>query len=198
MHHEITVSGIVLAAGRATRMGRPKALLPFRGETLLARAARTMREGGCRTVVLVIDPDVEALAAEAAAIEGAEVVAGRPDATPLDSLRAGLARVPREHGLLVLPVDAAVVDTATIAAVIGALARSSADIVIAAHGDEPGHPVALDAGLRERLESAPLADGIRTLYEDPELRCIRLETGNPAVLADIDTPDDALAWLDAQ
>ena len=40
----MTVTGIVLAGGRSTRMGHDKALLPFGGETLIARAVRIVRE----------------------------------------------------------------------------------------------------------------------------------------------------------
>ena len=37
------VTGLVLAAGSSNRMGRPKQLLPFRGETLLDATLRTAR-----------------------------------------------------------------------------------------------------------------------------------------------------------
>jgi molybdenum cofactor guanylyltransferase len=36
-------TGIVLAGGRSSRMGRPKALLPFDGEPLIAHTVRTLR-----------------------------------------------------------------------------------------------------------------------------------------------------------
>lgn len=198
MQHEIRTTGVVLAAGRSTRMGRPKALLRFRGEALLDRAVRILAEGGCADVVVVIDPEQDALAAAAGNLQGARVVAGRPEGMPIDSLRAALPDIPRDHNLAVLPIDAAVAGAASVAAVIAALGRSAADIVIAAYGEEYGHPVALDASLRPRLESDELPEGIRSLYADADLRCIALETGDPATLADIDTPEDARSWLDPE
>src|SRR5512133_599706 len=38
-----TTTAIVLAGGKSTRMGRPKALLPVGGEPLIARVVRTLR-----------------------------------------------------------------------------------------------------------------------------------------------------------
>ena len=45
---QMTVTGIVLAGGRSTRMGHDKASLPFGGETMIARAVRIVRRGGRR------------------------------------------------------------------------------------------------------------------------------------------------------
>ena len=45
---------IVLAAGKGSRMGEPKQLLTFEGETLLRRAARAALETRERPVVVVL------------------------------------------------------------------------------------------------------------------------------------------------
>lgn len=48
-------TAVLLAAGAGTRLGLgPKALLPFRGGTLLAHAARQLLDGGCAEVVVVV------------------------------------------------------------------------------------------------------------------------------------------------
>ncbi|MHA7271396.1 nucleotidyltransferase family protein [Arthrobacter sp. HLT1-20] len=48
-------TAVLLAAGAGTRLGRgPKALLPFRGTTLVNHAATSLLRGGCSEVVVVI------------------------------------------------------------------------------------------------------------------------------------------------
>jgi molybdenum cofactor guanylyltransferase len=52
------VSGFVLAGGRSVRMGRDKALLPFRGATLLEYVAGVLSEAlGPRAVAIVGNPE---------------------------------------------------------------------------------------------------------------------------------------------
>jgi molybdopterin-guanine dinucleotide biosynthesis protein A len=48
-------SGFVLAGGRSSRMGRDKALLPYRGTTLLQHVARAVQEA-VGTLALIGDP----------------------------------------------------------------------------------------------------------------------------------------------
>ena len=53
-------TAVLLAAGAGTRLGLgPKALLPFRGTTLLAHAADELLRGGCSEVVVVVGADAE-------------------------------------------------------------------------------------------------------------------------------------------
>jgi molybdenum cofactor cytidylyltransferase len=47
------VGAVILAAGASTRMGVPKQLLQFGGETMLRRAASVALKAGCQPVVVV-------------------------------------------------------------------------------------------------------------------------------------------------
>ena len=54
------VGAVILAAGASTRMGLPKQLLQFGGETMLRRAASVALKPGCRPVVVVTGADATA------------------------------------------------------------------------------------------------------------------------------------------
>jgi CTP:molybdopterin cytidylyltransferase MocA len=58
------VAAVVLAAGGSTRMGRPKQLLPWRGRSLLWRAADVALEAGCSPVVVVLGAAADRLRPE--------------------------------------------------------------------------------------------------------------------------------------
>ncbi|MFC7590483.1 molybdenum cofactor guanylyltransferase [Nonomuraea antimicrobica] len=56
---QTTAAGIVLAGGRSTRMGRPKAWLEWHGSTLLHRAAAVLARAVDGPVVVVAAPGQE-------------------------------------------------------------------------------------------------------------------------------------------
>jgi molybdenum cofactor guanylyltransferase len=81
------VGGIVLCGGRSSRMGRPKAWLPFGGELMLQRVVRVLREV-VEPVVVVAAPgqDVPPLPSEVEIVR--DEIEGKG---PLGGLAAGLA-----------------------------------------------------------------------------------------------------------
>lgn len=59
----MSVGAIILAAGASRRLGQPKQLLKFRGETLLERAIRLAGEAGAAPVLAVLGSQFEAICA---------------------------------------------------------------------------------------------------------------------------------------
>lgn len=86
----MTTAGIVLCGGKSTRMGTPKATLPFGPETMLQRVVRLL--------AAVVDPIVVVAARQQALPElpdGVMVVLDeRQQRGPLEGLRAGLKALP--------------------------------------------------------------------------------------------------------
>lgn len=142
------VCGIVLAAGAGTRFGFPKGLaVTADGEPWVARAVRTMRAGGCDTVVVVVgarSSEVAALVPGDAAVVHAEGWSAGLSA----SLRTGLAAASDIvcDAAVVMPVDTPDASPAAVARVLGALGPDPArGLAQAVYRGEPGHPVAFGA-----------------------------------------------------
>ena len=86
-------SGVILAGGRSTRMGRDKALLDWHGEPLLAHMHRLLVRAGAHSVVVSGAYPAFAGIADLCACRG-----------PLGGLQA-VARTLPDGELLVVPVD---------------------------------------------------------------------------------------------
>lgn len=189
------VAGIVLAAGRSSRMGHPKPLLPVEGRTFLARAVAVLREGGCDPVVAVVAPGEEAERMRRVAGEaGARVAVNRlVDAEQIDSLRAGLEAVGEgPEGAVVLPVDVPVSDGAVVRALIRAFAANGAPIVRPVHAGRPGHPVLFARRVWDELREPGLERGARDVVRrhHPEIEDVPID--HAAVARDVDTPAEYL------
>ena len=103
-----SVTGVVLAGGRSSRFGRDKALLDFDGETLLARAVRTLRS--VADEVLVLGPPERA--AQAA---GARVIPDeRPGDGPLPALATAL-RAMRGERMVAVATDMPLINSRLLA-----------------------------------------------------------------------------------
>jgi len=61
---DVTIGGLLLAAGGSSRLGQPKQLLQFEGRSLIRRAAETLVDSGCDPVVVVLGAEIERSAEE--------------------------------------------------------------------------------------------------------------------------------------
>lgn len=133
-------AGIVLAGGRSTRMGRPKATLEWHGSTLVRRAVGIVGRvvDGPLVVVGARGQDLPRLPAAVELAQDAREARG-----PLQAIAAGLAAIgTRADGAFVCGVDAPLLHPALIGAVIAALAADEQiDVALpVAHGF--AHPLA--------------------------------------------------------
>ena len=84
------VGGIVLCGGRSSRMGRPKAWLPFGGELMLPRVVRLVSEAVSSIVVVASrGQELPPLPTDVVVCHDPQ-----PDLGPLQGLAAGLAMLP--------------------------------------------------------------------------------------------------------
>jgi molybdenum cofactor cytidylyltransferase len=194
------VHGIVLAAGRSSRMGRPKAALRIGpdGPTFAAAVVQTLRAAGLPRVVVVAGAHPAAVREAVPVLPGVEVI-DHPDWTSgqLSSLLAGLDAVdtPALQAIAVTLVDVPLVRVATVAALLEAWRTTGAPIVRPAIGERHGHPVIFDRATFAALRTAPLAVGAKAVIARFRAQVIDLPTDDAGALRDVDTPDDYAALL---
>ena len=133
---EIDVAGVILAGGASTRMGRPKASLPFLGEPLAARILRRLAPQVGRVYLNAREGDAElarlgTLLPDPARWRGAG---------PLAGVAAGLERAAADGFayLATAPCDAPLLPRDLVARLIAPVrAGASAAVAVSAHGLEP-------------------------------------------------------------
>jgi molybdenum cofactor cytidylyltransferase len=188
-------AAIILAAGASARMGRPKALLPFAGESFLDRLIGVYASH-CDPVLVVLGHGAESISAglERSA-QAAFVLNPRPERGQLSSLQCALRLVPAQSGLILFtPVDAPAVQPGTIAALIAAWRGDpGAPLVAPRHTGRHGHPLGLSrALLAEFLALAPPATA-REVVRRHRDATLYVDVADPGVLWDVDTPEDLAA-----
>lgn len=188
------VGGVILAAGRSTRMGRPKALLRHvpSGHTFVGHLIRISQSAGLDPV-LVIGRHGDSRLAEEVGRHGASLVVNEtPDGGQLSSVQAGVAAAEAAgaSAILVLPVDVPLLSTAVLTAVLHAARDGMLPIARASYRGRHGHPVLFSHAVFDDLRAADPAVGARAVIRADPARVKDVEVDDPGVVFDVDTPDD--------
>ena len=185
------VAGVVLAAGRSSRMGSDKALLEYRGQTFLNHLIY-LALPRVDEVVVVLGHNADRIAAtmpDSARVRG--VVNHDYARGMLSSLQRGLAEAAGANDrVLWMLVDHPAVRGRSLDALLAAAETSGASLVIPRFNGERGHPIVLSRAIATELlqldpERSP-QDVVRSHY--PEACFLDLDASG--VLRDVDRPPD--------
>lgn len=185
----MTIGAIVLAAGRATRMGGRKLELPWGEATILGTVIDALRDGGAQPVIVVLGHEAERLEPIATA-HGASVCRNeRYDDGMLSSVQTGLRALPELDAVLIQPGDQPGLRAATVRRMIESFAPGNGMLIPEVDGRR-GHPLLLARDLWETVFELDPAVGLRQLRDRAPSRVRRIRCDDPGALEDIDTPDD--------
>jgi molybdenum cofactor cytidylyltransferase len=183
------IVGVLLAAGSASRFGGGKLLAPLEDGTLLGVRALINLAACVDHVVAVVRPDDDGLA-RALADHGARVTVCAYAANGMgQSLAWAIRATPLAKAWVVALADMPWIRNTTLQRIVDAL-EGGAVLVAPSHQGARGHPV----GFARRYfgELATLADdeGAKEVVRRHAEELHLIETDDPGVLRDVDTPTD--------
>jgi molybdenum cofactor cytidylyltransferase len=189
------IPALVLAAGRSSRMGRPKATLPIdERDTFLSRIVRTFRDAGADDVVVVLGHDADAIATSFAVsdLRARLVINVEYDRGQLSSLQAGLGVIDRPgvEALLLTLVDVPLVTASTVRAVVERYRITRAPIVRPVQGDRHGHPLVIDRALFDALRAGDARAGAKPIVRAHASAAGDVAVDDEGAFADFDTMED--------
>lgn len=181
------LSAILLAAGSSSRMGRPKALLEYEGETFLDRQIRLYAGMGARVICVLGRDSGQVAAALQRAAEAVLVLNPAPGGGQLTSLQCGLRAMQADtEAFFFTPTDSPGVLAATLAALLE-VRDGETDFVQPVYEGRHGHPVLASARMAPALLALPPQASARDLVRRSRRRFV--EVSDPFVLLDVDTPE---------
>lgn len=184
-------AGVILAAGAAERLGRPKQLLSLRGRPLLQHVVDAAAAGGLSPIVIVLGHRAAEVTGALALPPGARIVKNADYAQgQASSLRCGLAALePEVRTAVILLGDQPRLAPSTIRAALDLFACRGGPVVRTVYRGQPGHPVVLGREVWEAVMAAEGDHGARDLLAQHREWVVPLERDEPAPV-DVDTADD--------
>src|SRR5262245_50319047 len=174
------IAGIVLAAGKSERMGRPKALLPFRGRTFLENILASVSRSSIGHTVVVLGryrEEIERSISHRLRPAGlafaplmalpAAVFNPNYEQGMITSLQTGIRALPPETaGAVLLLVDNPVVQPDTIDALVRRFEANR--VIIPTFQGRRGHPVLFASEILDEILTLPSSVGANTIVSrDP-------------------------------
>lgn len=191
------IGHIILGAGSSSRMGEPKQLLEWEGETLLDRALRQAQIVEDTSIVLVLGANAELIQAslrrgkyQIAWNENWSTGMGSSIACGLQKLLAG--PVPLAAVLISL-VDQPLITSAHFKKIIENFKKNSPEIIAASYGNTLGVPALFSADLFSELLTLSGQKGAKAIIS--KYKDTLTELPFPAAHVDLDTPEEWEVFL---
>ena len=184
------LAAIILSGGESTRMGSPKALLPYQGRPFLQHILDVTRHPKIGTRRVVLGPHAEAIT-QGVPLDPQEVVINSDwQKGQLSSIQAALRSLPagKTDGILLCLVDHPLVSAALVSDMIEGFYSTHAAIVLPTFEGRRGHPVIFSSSLYSELLAAPLNLGARAVVWAHKNEVAEVPTSEEGILLNLNDP----------
>lgn len=189
----VTKTGaVILAAGSSSRLGSPKQILQFRGQSLLRRAALAALDAGCSPVIVVTGASAELSRRELDGLGVRETFNPHWETGMASSIAAGL------EGLISADADAAAavfllcdqphVTASLLSGLVEAHHATGRPVIASTYGGSFGVPALFSRALFAELARLEGGAGAKQVIKRHVSEACFLPFGGGEV--DVDTPDD--------
>jgi molybdenum cofactor cytidylyltransferase len=213
------LAAVILSGGASSRMGSPKALIPFRGSTFLGHLlvvihqskkeqtpderveGERVKDGpshksseathaiGCTRVV--VGAHTEEIAAKVPLAADEIVVNPHWQQGPLSSIQAAIRSLAKVEtdGVILFLVDHPMISAELVSKLVRQFYTSGRAIVLPKFGGKRGHPVIFAARLYDELLAAPEEQGARAVVWAHADEVLEVPTDEEGVVLNLNDPE---------
>jgi CTP:molybdopterin cytidylyltransferase MocA len=185
------LAAVILSAGASSRMGRPKALLPYREGTFLEHLMEVTRHPRVGVTRVVLGAGAEVIRS-LGKLDPATVVLNLAwEQGQLSSIWAGLRSLEgiETDGILLCPVDHPLVSATLVSELIDQFYPEKKNIVLPTYKGQRGHPVIFSSALYAELLAAPADKGARSVVWAHAGDVLEVPTDEEGVVLNLNDPD---------
>jgi molybdenum cofactor cytidylyltransferase len=191
---EKRVAGIILAAGKASRMGKAKQLLAFQGKPLLQTVINHVHQSVLAPIIVVLGHGAEEILRRVDFQTARIIISEKYILGQSESLKSGVSEVPSFcDGALFILGDQPLITYSILDRIVNAFYDLGKDIVIPTYDGKRSNPVLISKKYFCELLKQTGDVGGRKLLQMHQNSITEVEVGSAGLCMDIDTPEDYLA-----
>lgn len=193
----MSIVGVILAAGKASRMGRVKQLLPFRGKTILQCVIDNAVASSLQEIVVVLGYQADLIEPLITGDAVTVVTNNNYKCGQSSSLKAGLMALPKQtEAVLFMLGDQPLVSSETINRILKAYQTSKGPVVLPVFNGKRGNPTLFSRETFLRMELLNGDSCTKILFEEYAGRIITVPVDDDSIHFDVDTEADYLRLLE--
>jgi CTP:molybdopterin cytidylyltransferase MocA len=185
------LAAVILSAGASSRMGRPKALLPYREGTFLEHLIQVTRHSRIGVTRVVLGAGAEEIRTLAKLDASLVVVNPSWEQGQLSSISAGIRSLEgiETEGIVLCPVDHPLVSARLVGELVAQFYLNHKSIVLPIYNGRRGHPVIFASVLYGELLAAPADKGARAVVWAHSADVLEVPTDEEGVVLNLNDPD---------
>ena len=185
------LAAIILSAGASSRMGRPKALLPYREGTFLEHLIQVTRHPQIGVTRVVLGAGADEISSITKLDPSQIVLNHNWEQGQLSSVCAGIRSLKNVEtdGIILCPVDHPLVSAALVSELVEKFYSKQKLIVLPTYHGRRGHPAIFSNALFTELLAAPANKGARAVVWAHAAGVLEVPTEEEGVILNINNPD---------
>ena len=186
------IAAVVLAAGKSSRMGQDKALLPFRNSSFLEEILFTLEKVPVQRVVVVLGHNAPQICSSVSFHNAEIAVNSNYQKGQTSSLLVGLEAVEstKLEGILLCLVDHPLISVKVVRRLQDEFRAKEPLLAIPTYQGKSGHPVVFSRALFGEFRDLASGEGANLVSRRHHNETLFVEVHENGILKDVDTPAD--------
>lgn len=185
------LAAVILSAGASSRMGRPKALIPYREGTFLEHLIEVTRHPRIGVTRVVLGAGADVIRTSAKLDPSIVVLNPEWEKGQLSSICVGVRSLEaiETDGMILCPVDHPLVSASLVSAMVDRFYETGKRIVLPTYKGRRGHPAVFASALYPELLAAPEDKGARVVVWTHAGDVLEVPTEEEGVVLNLNDPE---------
>jgi len=185
------ITALILCAGRSSRMGDLKPLLPLGKDNFIERSINLFRRVDIKDILMVLGHEAQRIITFLDGLNVRWVLNDNYDHGMFSSVQTGVRKLDENSRAFFLhPADIPFVYAETLQSLMQSFEAGKTDVCRPCYLGRPGHPPLISTALTGAISEFDGVGGMRAVLARHREKTLDIDCHDPGILMDIDTPED--------